>query len=62
MAEAENSNYSIIKMIGEKDITSYTKQGLERKKNYYFKIRAYTEVGGKKTFGDYSSVVGIEVK
>lgn len=46
-----------VKSITDGATTSYTKYDLEAGKTYSFKVRAYTEVEGKKTFGAYSEVV-----
>ena len=61
MAEAEDGEYKIVKSITDGS-TTYTKYDLTSGKTYYFKVRAYTEVEGKKTFGAYSEVLGVTVK
>ncbi|MGN0356683.1 MAG: transglutaminase domain-containing protein [Blautia sp.] len=58
-AEKEKGSYSIVKSITDSKVTSYTNSGLESGKTYYFKIRAYINTEGKKTFGEYSQVQGI---
>ena len=58
-AEKEKGSYSIVKSITDSKVTSYTNSGLESGKTYYFKIRAYIDTEGKKTFGEYSQVQGI---
>ena len=60
MADAEDGAYAIVKSITDGS-TSYTKYDLESGKTYYFKLRAYSEVDGKKTFGAYTEVVEITV-
>jgi len=60
MADAENGTYTIVKSITDGS-TSYTKYDLESGKTYYFKLRAYSEVDGKKTFGAYSETEEITV-
>ncbi|MBQ2245388.1 MAG: fibronectin type III domain-containing protein, partial [Oscillospiraceae bacterium] len=62
MSEKESSGFSIVKSVTGGDILSYTKSGLESGKTYYFKVRAYSEVDGKKTFGAYSETIAITVK
>ncbi|MBR2422290.1 MAG: leucine-rich repeat protein [Oscillospiraceae bacterium] len=52
----ENGSWSIVKSVTDGS-TTYTKTGLTAGTEYRFKIRAYTEVNGKKTFGDYSATV-----
>ena len=52
MAEGADGSYKIIKSVTDGS-TTYTKKDLAPGTTYYFKIRAYTEVNGKKTFGAY---------
>lgn len=58
-AEKEEGTYSIVKSITNGKTISYTNNGLESGKTYYFKVRAYAEMEGKKTFGEYSQSHGI---
>ena len=41
---------------------SYTKTGLTKGKTYYFKVAAYSAVGGKNIFSSFSSVKYAKVK
>ncbi len=41
--------------------THYTKAGLVKGKTYYFKVKAYRNVNGKKVYSSYSSVVKIKM-
>lgn len=59
---ASSSSFQITKSITDGDVTAYTKNHLQSGKTYYFKIRAYVEVDGKKTFGAYSGTISITVK
>ncbi len=43
------------------DATSYTKYDLESGTTYYFKIRCFADVNGKKTFSDYSETLSITI-
>ena len=61
MAESADGEYKIIKSITDGSPV-YTKHDLTSGKTYYFKVRAYTEVDGKKTFGAFSSVLEITVQ
>ena len=61
-AESENGSYSIAKSITDGDTISYTNTGLTSGKTYYYKVRAYTELDGKKTFGEYSDTKTVTVK
>ena len=60
MAEG-NGAYKIAKSVTDGS-TSATIYGLTSGAKYTFKVRAYTEVEGKHTFGDYSNVLNITVK
>ena len=42
--------------------TSYTKTKLTPKKTYYYKVRAYKVVGGKKVYSSFSTVKKVKVK
>lgn len=48
------TDYHIIKTITDGSITSYTKSGLDTGYNYSFRVRAYVEVNGKKTYGRFA--------
>ncbi len=41
--------------------TSYTKKGLKSRKTYFFKVRAYRTVDGKKIYGEYSKVMSVKL-
>lgn len=61
--------YSTSKSSGFKSLASYktnvakgSKSKLTSKKTYYFKVRAFKTVNGKKVYGDWSKVVSVKVK
>ena len=54
MATSKTGTYTLIKST---TLLSYTKTGLTTGKTYYFKVRAYTTVNGKKVYGAYSTIV-----
>ncbi|MBR2422300.1 MAG: fibronectin type III domain-containing protein [Oscillospiraceae bacterium] len=56
-----DAGWAIIKSVTDGS-TTYTKSDLKSGTKYEFRVRAYTEVDGKKTFGEYSEVVTIKVK
>ena len=58
----DGKSYSKLKTLNEKDATDYLRWGLTKGKIYYFKIRAYIKVAGKKIFSSYSNVKYIKVK
>lgn len=49
-------------LIKKNKITSRTFKKLKRKKNYYYKVRAYKQVGKTKIYGAYSKVKRIKVR
>ena len=55
MATSKNGKYSKIKTISKGNILKYKKTKLKADKKYYFKIRAYRIVDGKKVYSSYSS-------
>ena len=61
MADA-NGEYKIVKSITDNTVNTYTKYDLTSGETYSFKVRAYSEVEGKKTFGGYREVVTVTVK
>lgn len=61
MAESAGGEFEIVKTVEDGTATSYTKHSLESGKTYYFKVRAFVEVDGKKTFGAYSLTMSIRV-
>lgn len=62
MAKSKKGAYSTIKTMKFKDHTALDKYSLSRGKTYYFKIRAYRVVNGKKIYSDYSNVKSIKIK
>lgn len=62
MATSKNGKYSKIKTINKSSTVNYTKSSLKKNKTYYFKIRTYKTVDGKKIYSSYSSVKSIKIK
>ena len=62
MATSKKGKYSKVKTITSGKTVKYTKGSLKKKKTYYFKIRTYKTVSGKKIYSSYSSVKSIKVK
>ncbi|MBQ7346243.1 MAG: starch-binding protein [Oscillospiraceae bacterium] len=62
ISEDPDQGYTIAKSIPSGDTTSYIKYGLESGKSYYFKIRAYVELDGKKTFGPFSDALPVTIQ
>ena len=61
-ASSKNGYYSKIKTITSGKTTSYTNSKLTRKKTYYYKVRAYRYVSGKKVYSSYSSIKYVKIK
>ena len=55
MATSKNGKYSKIKTITNTKTIKYTKSSLKRGKTYYFKVRTFKIVNGKKIYSSYSS-------
>ncbi len=58
-ATASNGSYTAL---GSYTDTSKVSTGLTTGTTYYYKVRAYKEVNGKRTYGDYSAVVSATPK
>lgn len=59
MATSKTGKYTLIK---DTTSTKMTKTNLTSKKGYYFKVRAYRAVDGKKVYSSYSTIKYIKVK
>ena len=56
----ENGNYSVLKTVTMATATEYSNI-VQDGQTYYYKIRAFVEVNGKKVYGDYSEVLSGDV-
>ena len=56
----ENGKYSVLKTVTMATATEYSNI-VQDGQTYYYKIRAFVEVNGKKVYGDYSKVVSGDV-
>ncbi|MCC3866126.1 DUF5011 domain-containing protein, partial [Terrisporobacter petrolearius] len=61
-SNSKSATYSKVKSVSRGSTTSYTNRGLTSKKVYYYKIRAYRTVNGKKVYSSYSSIKYIKAK
>ena len=61
-SEKKKSGYKKIRTAAKASITSYTNKRLTSKKTYYYKIRAYKKVNGKKVYGKYSAPKSVKAK
>ena len=57
----KDGTYKALRHLGSAT-TSYTHSGIKSGSTWYFKIRAYTLINGKKYFSDYSAPVMVKVK
>ncbi len=58
----KTKGYKKIKTASKASIVAYTNKKLDSKKKYYYKVRAYKKVNGKKVYSSYSSVKSVKVK
>lgn len=61
MATSKNGKYTKIATINKASTLSYTKSGLTNGKTYYFKVRSYITVNGKKVYSEYTTVAKVKV-
>lgn len=57
-----NGKYKAVSTIKKGSTVSYTNKKLTSKKTYYYKVRAYRVVNGKKVYSGYSKVKGVKIK
>ena len=62
MATSKNGKYTKIKTVKSNKTVNYTKKKLKKNKKYYFMVRSYKTVNGKKIYGAYSSKKYVKVK
>lgn len=60
-ATKKNGKYKKVTTITKKTL-SFTNKSLKKGKTYYYKVRAYRLMGGKKVYGLYSDIVKVKVK
>ncbi len=61
MATSSGGKFSKIKTVTKGTTTGITKSGLTSGKTYYFKMRSYITVNGKKVYSGYSKTVKVTV-
>lgn len=60
-ASSAKGKFSKATAINKASTVSYTKSGLKSGRTYYFKVRSYTTVNGKKIYSDYTKTVKVKV-
>ncbi len=58
-ATSFNGKYKLVKTLSKK---TFTNKKLKKGKTYYYKVRAYKKVNGKKAYGAFSAVKSIKIK
>ena len=61
-ATKKKGTYKKVKTITKKKTVSFTNKSLKKGKTYYYKVRAYRLMGGKKVYGPYSDIVKVKAK
>ena len=56
MSTSKNGKYSKIGTVKGNKTFKYTKSKLKKEKKYFFKIRTYRTVAGKKVYSSYSRI------
>ena len=62
MSTKKASGYKKVATMKKASSVKYTAKKLKSKKTYYFKVRAYKTVSGKKVYSDFSTVKKVKVK
>lgn len=58
----KNKGFKAVKTIKKAKTVKYTTKKMKKGKRYYFKVRAYRNVGGKKVYSAYSSRVSCKAR
>lgn len=61
-ATSKNGTYKVIRTASSKDTRSYTSRGLTKNKTYYYKMKAYRVVDGKRVYSNYTYKAAVKVK
>ncbi|MBQ4531567.1 MAG: fibronectin type III domain-containing protein [Lachnospiraceae bacterium] len=61
-ATSKNGKYKKVKTVTSSSKNTYVNENLKTGKKYYYKIRTYKKVNGKKVYGEYSAVKTTTVK
>ena len=58
----KSSGYKMVKTVRKGSAVSFTNKKLKKGKKYFYKVRAYRNVDGKKVYGAYSAVRSAKAK
>lgn len=58
----KKSGYKTVKTVTKGSTVKYTNKKLKKGKRYYYRVRAYRKVSGKKIYSSYSAVKSVKVK
>ncbi len=58
----KKGTYAAVKTVKGKNATSFTNKKLKKGKRYYYKVRAYKTVSGKRVYGSFSNASGKKAK
>ncbi|MBQ0040485.1 MAG: fibronectin type III domain-containing protein [Clostridiales bacterium] len=58
-ATSFNGKYKLVKTLSKK---TFTNKSLKKGKTYFYKVRAYKNINGKKAYGAFSAVKSIKIK
>ena len=61
-ATSEKGKYKKLTTVTKASKVSYTSKAMKKSGKYYFKVRAYKKVNGKKVYGDYSNIKSAKIK
>ena len=61
-ATKKNGKYAAVKTINKGKKVTFTNKNLKKGKTYYYKIKAYKKVNGKKALGQFSAVKSVRIK
>lgn len=61
-ATSKGGTYRRVKTVTSRKTVSFTDKSLKRGRRYYYKVRAYRVIKGKKVYGNWSGVVAVKAK